>query len=91
MKNGGADSMECSCYLRSDENLLADQKTPHEWRFGESFKGPIIPFGAMVEYCPISHKDQARIQQFDKKVLPGIFLGYALIVGGIWEGDILDC
>ena len=47
-------------------------------RCGESFKGPIIPFGAMVEYCPISHKDQARIQQFDKKVLPGIFLGYAL-------------
>ena len=30
-----------------------------------------------------------RIHQFGKKVLPGIFLGYELIAGGIWKGDIL--
>ena len=34
-------------------------------------------------------KDQARIHQFGKKVPTGIFLGYELIVGGIWKGDIL--
>ena len=45
--------------------------------------------GAMVEYYPISARDQARLHQFGKKVLPGIFLGYALIAGGIWERDIL--
>ena len=45
------------------------------------FKGPIIPFGAMVEYHPTSPKDQARIHQFGKKVLPGIFLGHELIAG----------
>ena len=27
--------------------------------------------------------------QFGKKVLPGLFLGYALYAGGIWKGDIL--
>ena len=32
----------------------------------------IIPFGTMVEYRPISPKDQARIQQLSKKVSPGI-------------------
>ena len=37
----------------------------------------------------ISAKDQSRIHQFGKKVLPGLFLGYALYAGGIWKGDVL--
>ena len=41
------------------------------------FNGPVIPFGAMVEYHPISAKDQSRLHQFGPKVLPGIFLGSA--------------
>ena len=52
-------------------------------------KGPIIPFGSLVEYHPISAKEQSRIHQFGKKVLPGLFLGYALYAGGIWKGDVL--
>ena len=70
--------MECCCYLRTVQDLLTDKKTLHERRFGEPFKGPIIPFGQMVEYHPISAKVQSRLHQFGKKVLPGIFLGYAL-------------
>ena len=55
------------------------------------FKGPIILFGSLVEYHPITAKDQSRIHQFGKKVLPGLFLGYALYAGegGIWKGDVL--
>ena len=56
-------------------------KTPYERRFGEPLQGPIIPCGAMVEYRPISTRDQSRLHQFGKKVLPGTFLGYALIAG----------
>ena len=41
-------------------------------RFGQPFKGPIIPFGSLVEYHPITAKDQSRIHQFGKKVLPGL-------------------
>ena len=37
-------------------------------------KGPIIPFGSLVEYHPFTAKDQSRIHQFGKKVLPGLFL-----------------
>ena len=48
-----------------------------------------IPFGSLVEYHPITAKDQSRIHQFGKKVLPGLFLGYALYAGGIWKGDVL--
>ena len=43
----------------------------------------------MVEYHPVTAKDQSRIHQFGKKVLPGLFLGYALYAGGIWKGDVL--
>ena len=57
------------------------------WRMGKfplktlqrSFKGPILPFGAMVNYFPTSIRDQSWPLQFEKKVLPGIFLEYALI------------
>ena len=52
------DSMECYGYLRNVQDLLADGKTPHERRFGEPFKGPVIPFGAMVEYHPFSSRDR---------------------------------
>ena len=84
-----SDSLECSWYLRNVQDLLADWKTPYERRFGESFKGPIIPFGALIKYLQNSERDKARIHQFGKQVLTGIFLGYALIPGWIWKGDIL--
>ena len=64
-------------------------KTPYERRFGKPFKGPIIPFGSLVEYHPLTTKDQSRIHQFGKKVLTGLFLGYALYGGRIWKGDVL--
>ena len=84
-----ADSMECYTYLRNVTDLLSDGKTLCERRFGQPFKGPIIPFRSLVEYHPIIAKDQSRIHQFGKKVLPGLFLGYALYAGGIWKGDVL--
>ena len=68
--------MECYRYLRNVQDLLADGTTPGERRCGEPFTGPIIPFGAMIEYYPISARDQATLHQFGKKVLPGMFLGY---------------
>ena len=66
---------------------FSDRKTPYERRFGKPFNGP-IPFGAMVEYHPIYAKDHSRLHQFGKKVLPGIFLGYALFSESL-KGDIL--
>ena len=35
--------MECECYLRHVQDLLSDGKTHYERRFGEPFKGPVIP------------------------------------------------
>ena len=81
--------MECYTYLRNVTDLLSDGKTPYERRFAKPFEGLVIPFGSLVEYHPITAKDQSRIHQFGKKVLPGLFLGCALYAGGIWKGDVL--
>ena len=83
--------MECYCYLGNIQDLPGDGKTPCERGFGESFNGPMIPFGALIVYHPISPKDQTRVHQFGKKVLPGIFLACALIARGNLErkGDVL--
>ena len=59
-----ADSMECYTYLLNIQDPLSDGKTPYERRFGKLFEGPIIPFGSLVEYYPISAKDQSRIHQY---------------------------
>ena len=34
-------------------------------------------------------KTSQESTNFGKKVLPGLFLGYALYAGGIWKGDVL--
>ena len=52
-------------------------------------KARFFPSCFMVEYHPISAKDQPRLHQFGKTILPGIFLGYALFAGGIWKGDVM--
>ena len=75
--------MECYCHLRNIQDLVSEGKTPNERRFGMPFHGPVIPFGAMIEYHPISAKDLSRLHQFAPKVLPDIFLE------GIWKGDIM--
>ena len=49
-------------------------ETPYERRFGEPIEGPVIPFGAMVEYYQISARDKSRLHPLEKKVLPGIFI-----------------
>ena len=81
--------MECYTYLRNVTDLLSDGKTPYETRFEQQFKGPIIPFGSLVVFHVKIAKDQSRIHQFGKKVLPGLFLGYALYAGRIWKGEAL--
>ena len=77
-----ADSMECYCYLRNIQDLLSDRKTPYERPLGLPFNGQVIPFGEMVEYLPVSAKDQSRLHQFGPKVLPGFFIPRLCIVCG---------
>ena len=65
---------------RHRSNCLMGRR-PMKDVFGQPFKGPIIAFGSLVEYHPKTAKNQPRIHQFGKKVLPGLFFGYALYAG----------
>ena len=76
MKNGRRSLWNVTAICENIQDLLSDGKTPYERRFGMPFNRPVIPFGAMVEYHPISAKDLSRLHQIGPKVLPGIFLGY---------------
>ena len=86
MKVGGQILWNVTPICETSQIYCLMGRTPYERRFGQPFKGPIIPFGSLVEYHPITAKDQSRIHQFGKKVLPGLFLGYALYAGGNLEG-----
>ena len=65
-----AGSVECYCFLRNIQDLFLEERTQRERLFGIPFNGPVMPFGAMVEYHPISSKNR-RLHQFGSKVLPG--------------------
>ena len=85
-----ADSTECYCYLQNIQDILSDGKTPYERRFGMPFDGPVIPFWSNGRISPyFCERPVATASVRLKKVLPGIFLGYALCAGGIWKGDIM--
>ena len=89
MKVGGQILWNVTLICETSTDLLSDGKTPYERRFGKPFEGPIIPFGSLVEYHPNNCEGSSRIHQFGKKVLPGLFLGYALYAGRICKGDVL--
>ena len=46
-------------FLRSIQDKLSDRKSPYETRFGTPFDGPMIPFGAEIDFTPISRKDNS--------------------------------
>ena len=78
MKNGQRIPWNATAICEAFKVSCLTGKTPYERRFGTPFNGPVNPFGAKVEYHPISVKDLSRLHQFGPKFLPGIFLGLAL-------------
>ena len=86
------EAMECYCFLRCVHDQLDaggdSSKTAFEHRFGHQFKGPIIPFGAQIEYNPSQQSDIMRLHQFGKKMLSGIFIGYVQHAGGRGDGQV---
>ena len=80
-------SLHVCTTLRNVTDLSSNGKTPCGRRFGQQFKGPIVPFGSLVEYHPVTAKDQSGIHQFGRKVL--IVLRIRIVRGGIWKGDVL--
>ena len=87
--NWWEDFMEFDTYLRKVTDLKPGRR-PMQNVLGNQFKNQFYPFGSLFEYLPIPPKDQSRIHQFGKKVLPWLFHGYSLYAEGeIWKGDVL--
>ena len=80
-ENWWADTMECYCIC--ERIKISCLMGRHHMRGGSGyhFDGPVIPFGALVEYHPISAKDLSRLHQLGPKVLPDIYLGCARNAG----------
>ena len=90
MKIGGQSLWNVIPICETSQIYFLMERRPMKYVLVQPFKGPIIiPFGSLVESHPISAKEQSRIHQFGKKVLPGMLLGYALYAGRIWKGDIV--
>ena len=87
--NGGRVPWNVTAICETFKISCLTGRTPHERRFGMPFGGPVILFAALVEYHPISAKDQSRLHQFGSKVSPGIFLGYVLYAGENLESGTL--
>ena len=82
------EAMRCFCFLKNIIDQTSDE-TAYKRRFGVDFAGPLIPFGAHVEYLPKSQTDKARVHEFGSKMLQGIFVGYHQGSGGSWSKDVL--
>ena len=84
-----ADFMECISSLRNFKISCLMGKLLLKDVLDNHLKDQSFRLVHWVEYHSITAKDQSRIHQFGKKVLPGLFLGYVLYVGGICKGDIM--
>ena len=86
-KEWWADTMECYCYLRNMQDKLSDGK--HLLKGGSDCPSTDQQFRVeRWSNITLFLRDQSRLHQFGAKVLPNIFLGYALYAVGIWKGDI---
>ena len=80
-----ADSVECYCYLRNIQDLLADGKTPCEKRFGEPSEGPGGNGWTLSDFCTRPVKAPSIWQESFTWNIPRICVD----CGGLWKGDTL--
>ena len=77
-----------------------DEKTPYEKRHGQPFQGAAVPFGAAIYFRPNANLAK-RLGKFQPGGpsgtsvgqgtggIPGLFIGWHLLPGGLWHGDYL--
>ena len=81
--------MEYYTYLGNDTDLSFDGKLC-ERRFGQSCKGPIIPFGSLVEYHTLfMRKTGQESINLEKKGLTWIVSRTCIVRGENLKGDVL--
>ena len=81
MKVGGQILWNVTPICETSQNYYLMGRRPMKDVLGNHLKDLFFLLVHLVEYHPVTAKDQSRIHQFGKKVLPGLFLGYGLYAG----------
>ena len=68
-----SDSMKYYYYLQNVQNPLTDGKSQYDLRSGESFKGRIVLFDALIGYLPKLREKQSINSSIRKKFATRIF------------------
>ena len=89
MKNGGRIPWSTAAICETFKISCLMGKTPYETRFGMPFNGPVIPFGAMVEYHLFLLKTYRDCINLVLKSCQVFSLDVRCTRRGIWKGDIL--
>ena len=72
-------------YLSAKRHSLMGRR-PMKDVLGNHLEGPVIPFGSLVEYHPITSKDQSRILSIWKERFTWIVPRMCFVRGGNLEG-----
>lgn len=64
--------------------------TLYRSRYGIEFlQKDLLHFGCEVSYKPANPRLIHRPHSFGSKLRSGIFMGYSINIGGLWNGDLL--
>ena len=85
MKVGGQILWNVTSICETSQIYYLMGRRPMKDVLGNNLKDLLFHLVHWLSIAPVTAKDQLRIHQFGKKVLPGLFLGY----GGLWKGDVL--
>ena len=90
MKVGGQILWNVTPICETSQIYFSDGKTPYERRFGQPFKGPIIPFGSLVELSPYNCEGPVKNPSIlERKSYLDCSSDTHCTREGIWKGDVL--
>ena len=89
MKGGGLVLWNVTAICEMSKTSLQKGKLSMKDDLDNQTKGQKFLLEQWLNIIRISERDQSRLHQFGKTVLPGIFLGYELIAERLWKGHIL--
>ena len=82
-------ALEHSCTAFNISHPNGIEYSPWYKRFGEGFKGKMLPFGCRVDYWVGPKSQRKKRPRFEPTSEPGVFLGYYFQPGMKWKREIL--
>ena len=78
-------AMRHYCFSQNIDVVGGDSNWNRRHGLGQ-FDGPSIPFGCLVDFKPMK-EDSKLLPKGSPGAVPGVFLGYKLNPGGVWQGE----